>query len=292
MKSKAITEVTPLGEKDCFLMVDRDKDAFTYPLHKHEELELNFVENSDGARRIVGDSIEVLGKYDLVLVGSRLEHMWEQYDCQSHSIHEITIQFPPDLLGEQFLQKNQLNSLRTLFENAKRGVAFELPAIMRVYEKITGITAAQPGFYRMLSLLEILYELSLQEEYHLLASKSFANVKNTPESRRVRAVEEYIDHNFRQEIRLKTLSDIAGMTPAAFSRFFHARTGKTVSDYIIDIRLGYAARLLVDSHSNVAEICYNCGFNNISNFNRIFKKKKGCSPTAFRDNYHKSKIII
>lgn len=292
MKTKAITEVTPLGEKDCFLMVDRDKDAFTYPLHKHEELELNFVENSDGARRIVGDSIEVLGKYDLVLVGSRLEHMWEQYDCQSHSIHEITIQFLPDLLGEQFLKKNQLNSLRTLFENAKRGVAFELPAIMRVYEKITSITAAQPGFYRMLSLLEILYELSLQEEYHLLASKSFANVKNTPESRRVRAVEEYIDQNFRQEIRLKTLSDIAGMTPAAFSRFFHARTGKTVSDYIIDIRLGYAARLLVDSHSNVAEICYNCGFNNISNFNRIFKKKKGCSPTAFRDNYHKSKIII
>ena len=292
MKTKAITEVTPLGEKDCFLMVDRDKDAFTYPLHKHEELELNFVENSDGARRIVGDSIEVLGKYDLVLVGSRLEHMWEQYDCQSHSIHEITIQFPPDLLGEQFLMKNQLNSLRTLFENAKRGVAFELPVIMRVYEKITSITAAQPGFYRMLSLLEILYELSLQEEYHLLASKSFATVKNTPESRRVRAVEEYIDQNFRQEIRLKTLSDIAGMTPAAFSRFFHARTGKTVSDYIIDIRLGYAARLLVDSHSNVAEICYNCGFNNISNFNRIFKKKKGCSPTAFRDNYHKSKIII
>ena len=180
MKTKAITEVTPLGEKDCFLMVDRDKDAFTYPLHKHEELELNFVENSDGARRIVGDSIEVLGKYDLVLVGSRLEHMWEQYDCQSHSIHEITIQFPPDLLGEQFLKKNQLNSLRTLFENAKRGVAFELPVIMRVYEKITSITAAQPGFYRMLSLLEILYELSLQEEYHLLASKSFANVKNTP----------------------------------------------------------------------------------------------------------------
>ena len=284
MKTKAITEVTPLGEKDCFLMVDRDKDAFTYPLHKHEELELNFVENSDGARRIVGDSIEVLGKYDLVLVGSRLEHMWEQYDCQSHSIHEITIQFPPDLLGEQFLKKNQLNSLRTLFENAKRGVAFELPAIMRLYEKITSITAAQPGFYRMLSLLEILYELSLQEEYHLLASKSFANVKNTPESRRVRAVEEYIDQNFRQEIRLKTLSDIAGMTPAAFSRFFHARTGKTVSDYIIDIRLGYAARLLVDSHSNVAEICYNCGFNNISNFNRIFKKRMGETPSEYRKN--------
>ena len=287
-----MTEITPLSEKDCFYMMDRDKVRFSYPLHRHEEMELNFVENCDGARRIVGDSIEVLGKYDLVLVGSGLEHTWDQYDCQSQSIHEITIQFPVDMLGEQFLQKNQLSSLRTLFENAKRGIAFELPAIMGLYSKITRITQAQPGFYRILGLLEILYELSLQKNYHLLASKSFANVKNAPESRRVREVEEYIDKNYKEEIRLKTLSDIAGMTPAAFSRFFRMRTGKTVSDYMIDIRLGHAARLLVDSSNSVADICYLCGFNNISNFNRIFKKKKGCSTTAFRDNYHKSKIII
>ena len=177
-------------------------------------------------------------------------------------------------------------------DNAKRGIAFELPAIMGLYSKITRITQAQPGFYRILSLLEILYELSLQKNYHLLASKSFSNVKNAPESRRVREVEEYIDKNYKEEIRLKTLSEIAGMTPAAFSRFFRMRTGKTVSDYMIDTRLGHAARLLVDSSNSVAEICYCCGFKNISNFNRIFKKKKGCSPTAFRDNYHKSKIII
>lgn len=291
-KKKAITEVTPLSDRDIFYMMDRDKEAFTYPLHKHEEMELNFVENCDGARRIVGDSTEVLGKYDLVLVGSGLEHSWDQYNCQSQSIHEITIQFPYDLLGEQFLAKNQLSSLRALFENAKRGIAFELPAIMELYSKLTHITSAQPGFYRVLSLLEILYELSLQNNYHLLASKSFTNVKNAHENRRVRKVEEHIDKNFKSEIRLKTLAEIAGMTPAAFSRFFRTRTGKTVSDYIIDIRLGHAARMLVDTPTNVADICLECGFNNISNFNRIFKKKKGCSPTAFRDNYHKNKIVI
>ena len=289
---KAITEVTPLSEKDCFYMMDRDKEAFTYPLHKHEEMELNFVENCDGARRIVGDSVEVLGKYDLVLVGSGLEHTWDQYDCQSRSIHEITIQFSRDMLGESFLAKNQFSSLRELFENAKRGIAFEMPAIMDLYGKLTHITSVQPGFYRMLSLMEILYKLSLQSNYHLLASKSFTNVKNAPESKRVRQVEEHIDTNFKNEIRLKTLADIAGMTPAAFSRFFRTRTGRTVSDYIIDIRLGHAARMLVDTPINVADICIECGFNNISNFNRIFKKKKGCSPTAFRDNYHKSKIVI
>lgn len=287
-----MTEVTPLSDKDCFYMMDRDRVKFTYPLHRHDEMELNFVENCDGARRIVGDSIELLGKYDLVLVGSGLEHTWDQYDCQSQSIHEITIQFPVDMLGDQFLQKNQLSSLRTMFENAKRGIAFELPAIMELYSKITHITQAQPGFYRILGLLEILYELSLQQNYHLLASKSFTNVKNAPESKRVREVEEYIDKHYREEIRLNTLAKIADMTPAAFSRFFRLRTGKTVSDYTIDTRLGHAARLLVDSPTSIADICYLCGFNNISNFNRIFKRKKGCSPSAFRENYHKRKIII
>jgi AraC-like DNA-binding protein len=289
---KIVKEISPLSEKDCFYMTDRDRTSFTYPLHKHDEMELNFVENCNGARRIVGDSIEVLGQYDLVLVGGGLEHMWDQYDCQSHSIHEITIQFPTDMLGEQFLQKNQLSSLRTMFENAKRGIAFDLSAIMGLYSKITHLTQSQPGFYRILGLLEILYELSLQKNYHLLASKSFTNVKNAPESRRVREVEEYIDKHYKEEIRLNTLSEIAGMTPAAFSRFFRVRTGKTVSDYMIDIRLGHAARLLVGSANSVADVCYQCGFNNISNFNRIFKKKKGCSPSGFRENYHKSKIII
>ena len=178
--NKVITEESHTSEKDCFYMVDREKEAFTYPLHKHEAMELNFVENCDGARRIVGDSIEVLGKYDMVLVGSNLEHAWDQYDCQSKSIHEITIQFPPDLFNEQFLQRNQLSSIRALFQNAKRGIAFELSTIMELYENIKAITQSQPGFYRMLKLMEILYELSMQESYTLLASRSFSNVKNTP----------------------------------------------------------------------------------------------------------------
>ena len=285
-------EVSPLSEKDCFYMMDREKKVLSYPLHRHEEMELNFIENCDGARRIVGDSVEVLDRYDLVLVGSGLEHTWDQHDCQSHSIHEITIQFPTNMLGDQFLQKNQLSSLRTLFENAKRGIAFELPAIMSVYGKITRITQAQPSFYCILGLLEVLYELSLQKNYHLLASETFASEKNAPENKRIREVEEYIDNHYREEIRLNTLSEIAGMTPPSFSRFFRLRTGKTVSNYVIETRLGHAARLLVDSPTSVADVCYLCGFNNVSNFNRIFKKKKGCSPTSFRDNYHKSKIII
>lgn len=91
---------------------------------------------------------------------------------------------------------------------------------------------------------------------------------------------------------MNTLADMVGMTPVSFSRFFRLRTGKTLSDYIIDIRLGFATRLLVDSAHTIAEICYDCGFNNLSNFNRIFKRKKDCSPKEFRENYRKKKIVI
>lgn len=287
-----ITEITPLSERDCFYLVDRQKDAFSYPLHKHDELELNFIENCNGAKRIVGDSIEQLENYDLVLIGGGLEHAWEQGECNSTNIREITIQFSPDLLGESLLEKNQMASLKKLMQNAQNGIAFEMPTIIRLYDRINEITRTQPGFYRVLKLFEVLYELSLVDDYHLLTSSAFAHVHSTPDSRRVKKVEEFIDKNFRDEIRLQQLAEIASMTPTAFSRFFRLRTGKSISDYVIDVRLGHAARMLADSTNSVVEICYDCGFNNVSNFNRIFKKKKGCTPSAFRENYHKNKVII
>ncbi len=290
--NKIITEITPLSSKDCFYLIDRYKDAFDYPLHRHEEYELNFIENCDGARRIVGDNMEELGRYDLALIGGGLEHMWEQHKCEGGRIREVTIQFSPDLLGESLLAKNQMKSLELMFERCRSGIAFEVPAIMRIYSRIDEITRIQSGFYRVLKLFEILYELSLEESCHTLASTSFANVKVSSDSRRVHKVEEYINNNYSKEIRLQTLSDLVGMTPAAFSRFFKLRTGRTISDYIIDMRLGYASRLLADSTMSIVEICYECGFNNVSNFNRIFKRKKGCSPKVFRENYRKNKVIV
>ena len=290
--SRIITEITPLQMEDCFYLIDRYKVSFTYPIHKHNEVELNFVQNCKGAQRVVGDSIEELGECDLALIGSGLEHVWEQGSCKNSRIREITIQFSPDLLGENFLGKNQLASIRKLLDKASRGIAFDMPAIMKVYGMLDDITHTQPGFYRVVKLLSILYELSVAEGSHELSSTSFAHSRISSDSRRVQKVEEYIDNNYSSEIRLQTLSDMVGMTPTAFSRFFKLRTGKTISDYIIDIRLGVASRKLVDSTMSVAEICYACGFNNVSNFNRIFKRKKGCSPKLFRENYRKNKVVV
>ena len=225
-------------------------------------------------------------------MGSNLEHTWEQNVCESQKVREITIQFDPNLFGDTLLGKSQMRSIQQLLDNAKNGVAFGISAIMKIYNRLEEITKTQPGFYRVIKLLEILYELSMDEDYRKLASSSFANVGVSTESRRVRKVEEYIDLNYKQEVRLQTLAQLAGMTASAFSRFFKLRTGKTVQEYIIDVRIGHAARQLVDSTKSIAEICVDCGFNNISNFNRIFKKKKGCSPTVFRDSYYKNKVIV
>jgi AraC-like DNA-binding protein len=261
-------------------------------MHRHGEMEINFVENCQGNRRVVGDSIEVLGNYDLALLGGGLEHTWEQYKCESDDIREITIHFSRDLFSDAFLAKTHMRPLHELVNRAEVGVAFGMKTIMRVYDRLNELVNMEPGFYSVMKFFEFMYELSISSDYKLLSSSAFAHVNMTTDSRRVQKVKEYIDSHYREEIRLQTLASLVSMTSTAFSRFFKLRTNKSISEYIIDIRLGHAARLLADSTMAVVEICYHCGFNNISNFNRIFKKRKGCTPTEFRENYHKKHVIV
>lgn len=289
-----IREITPLSEKDCFYIEERYKTGFTYPIHSHNEFELNFVMGATGARRIVGDSIEVIGEYDLVLITSKdLEHVWEQHQCKSKQIREITIQFSSDLFSTELLNKKQFNSIRRMLDMAQKGIAFPITAIMKIFALLDTLAIEREGFYAVSKFMLIIYELSLFcDQVKPLSSSSFAKITASSDSRRIQKVQEHIEKHYTEEIRLPKLAELAGMSPVAFSRFFKARTGKTLSDHIIDIRLGHATRQLVDSTMSIAEICYDCGFNNLSNFNRIFKKKKGCIPKDFRENYRNKKILI
>lgn len=288
-----IHEITPLSDKDCFYIVERYKSEFTYPIHRHAEFELNFVEKGAGVRRIVGDSIEVIGDYDLVLIaGNDLEHVWEQYECTSCQMREITIQFSADLFFGSFISKNQFDSIRLMLEKAQKGICFPVEAVMRIYVMIDELVHEKQGFYAVIKFLSLLYELSLYDKARTLSSSSFAKIEASFDSRRVQKVQNYIGAHYREEIRLSQIADLVGMTPAAFSRFFKLRTGKNLSEYIIHIRLGYAIRRLVDTTDSIAEICDDCGFNNLSNFNRIFKKNKHCTPKEFRENYKKTKVLF
>ena len=290
--SEVLTEITQLSDLDCFFIAERHKTEFTYPLHRHREFELNFIEHGVGVRRVVGDSIETIGEYDLALIGAEnLEHVWENGTCQSPDIREITIQFAPDFLGDKILEKNQFDSIRKMLKAADHGLSFPLDSIMRVYHYLDTLASEQDHFQQFLKFMSILNELS-KGEYKILASSSFAHSSRNQESRRVTKVKQYINDHYAEDLRLDNMAALVGMSPSAFSRFFKMRTGKSLSDYILDIRLGYAARMLVDSTKNISEICYESGFNNLSNFNRIFKAKRGSTPRDFRALYKKNKIIV
>ena len=291
--SKVIHEITPLMGKDVLYIADRRKKEFTYPIHNHEVYELNFVEHAAGVRRIVGDSNEVIGEYDLVLITSPdLEHVWEQNDCTSQDIREVTVQFDFDFSDNSIFGRNPFNSMRKMMMEAQKGLCFPMDAIMKVYQQLHTLSSIKDGFYAFLQFLSILYELSRCDGARPLATSSYAKVEVASDSRRVLKVKNYINENYMREIRLSDMASLAGMSASAFSRFFKLHTGRNLTDYIIDMRLGYASRQLVDSTDSIAEISYSCGFNNLSNFNRIFRKKKGCSPSEFRDNYRKTRIIV
>ena len=290
---RVIHEITPLMGKDVLYIADRHKKEFTYPIHNHEVFELNYVEHASGVRRIVGDSSEVIGDYDLVLITSPdLEHVWEQNTCTSEDIREITVQFDFNINEDNLFGRNPFHSMRKMMNEAQKGLCFPLPAIMRIYSMLDSLSSVKDGFYAVQQFLTILYELSKCYGARTLASSSFAKIAVEDDSRRVLKVKNYISKNYMEEIRLAQLAEIAGMSPSAFSRFFKLHTGRNLSDYIIDIRLGYAARKLVDTNHSISEISFECGFNNLSNFNRIFKRKKGYSPSEFRENYHKTRVIV
>lgn len=290
--SEVLYEISQLSSKDCFHIAERHKSNFNYPLHRHRECELNFVQHGKGARRVIGDCVEEIGEYDLVLItGQDLEHVWEQGNCNSPDIREITIQFSPDFLGSELMSKNQFDSITRMIEKARHGISFPIDAIMKVYSILDTITEQKDGFLQLLDMLKMLYELS-QFQAKSLASTSFAHATKDNESRRVRTVKDYISEHYAENLSLEQLSSMIGMSPSSFSRFFKQRTNKTLTDYISDIRLGVAARALVDSTRNISEICYECGFNNMSNFNRAFKNKRGMTPKEFRALYKKNQVFV
>ena len=291
--SQVLQEITPLSEKDCFYVVERHKSEFLFPIHCHTEFELNFIENGAGVRRIVGDSVEEIGNYELTLVaGERLEHAWEQGNCRSADVREITIQFSRTLFPEELLARKQFRTIREMFLKAANGLTFSLKAIMKVYNLLDVLASEPDGFEQYQRLLQILYTLSNDEGARVLASSSFANMEHNVESRRVRKVQEYINAHYSEEIRLEDCAAMVGMSPSAFSRFFKLHTGRTLMDYIIDIRLGNAARLLVDTSEGISEISYACGFNNLSNFNRAFKARRGYTPRDFRTLFRKNRVFV
>ncbi|MCO4292527.1 AraC family transcriptional regulator [Solitalea sp. MAHUQ-68] len=292
MNNNITREITPLTQSDCFTIFSRTKKEFDFPLHYHEEYELNLILNAKGAKRIVGDHIDVINDAELVFVGPNLTHAWFTHQCTSQAIVEVTIQFHKDLFDAKFMRRNQLSLIRNMFEHSQKGILFSEETIDRLKTRILTLNQKN-GFDSVLELLSILHDLSSSRNMRTLSDASFNNEQFNYNSRRIEKVFEYMNVNYGKQISLAEVSKLANMPEVSFSRFIKKRTGNTFIDSLNEIRLGHATRMLIDSTQTVAEIAYRCGFNNISNFNRIFKKKKNCTPKEFRDSYtNGSRVFI
>ena len=277
--SRIIREITPISDDDFFVVLNHFNAKFDFPVHYHPEYEINLVLNS-GGNRIIGDSIVEYGSIDMVLTGPNLPHAWAGIE-KFKEAHVTTIQFQSDFLSEKALNRKITLPIKELLEKARRGVHFSQETTNTIVTKFEKLSSSQ-GFDSLLEFLSLLYDLSISRNQKILASASYTGHFDQSKSRRIQKVTDYIQSNLHQNIKIKEVADLVNMSETAFSHFFKKRTQRSFSDYMTDIRLGYAARLLVESEKNITEICYDSGFNNISNFNRSFKKKIGYTPSDFR----------
>jgi len=287
-----LREITPLSEQDCFIIFPSIKQELSYPVHVHSEFELKLIENAAGAKRIVGDNEEEIGNIELVLIANpNLGHGWLNHNCKSGKIKEITIQFHNDLFNQQLLNRNQFRSINNLIDKAAYGVTFSHEDILNVKDRVNSLIEYEGG-HSVLKLMGILYDLSLSESIRELSGRNF--IKNTQnyDNRRIEKVYNYLRTNYNQDVRLSDVAGLIGMTDVSFSRFIKQRTGRNFIDSLNDIRLGHATRMLLDSTECIADIAVQCGFNNLSNFNRIFKKKKSCTPSEYRENNKEAKLFF
>lgn len=291
MINSVLREITPLTSNDCFTIFSRNKKEFDFPFHNHEDMELNLIINAKGAKRIVGDHIDEIDDIELVFIGSNLPHGWFTHNCTSGNIKEFTIQFHKSLLDDLLLNRNQLNHIRKMFKNSQRGILFSPETIKQISPRIIGLYS-KTGFDSFLELLSIFNYLSTSRDIKLLSNSTFTNDKLSHNSRRIEIVFEYMNNNFQKEITLAEIAKIARMPDVSFSRFIKTRTGFSFVECLTEIRLGHVSRMLINTTHSIAEIAYRCGFNNIANFNRTFKRKKGCTPKQFRAEYNGNRIFI
>jgi AraC-like DNA-binding protein len=266
---------------DGFSIYSRKGATLDYPPHEHDEMELNLVLNASGMKRIVGDHIDYIGDIELVLTGPHLLHGWLGQNSKGTIIEEITVWFPKDLLPAGLLERNQLACLRQLFEDAKRGVLFSRSVAEQAIAHMSSLEH-KSGFESIHGLFALLNLLSISHDRKMLSDITFTNETYTYKSRRLDKAFKYMNSNFDRQITLSEVAQIANMPPHSFSRFIKTHTGRTYIDNLVEIRMGHVSRMLVGTARPIAEIAYACGFNNMANFNRIFKASKGITPMEFK----------
>lgn len=283
-------EIPPLSPQDSFLVFDRIKDTFDFPVHYHPEFEINFILNGKGVKRVVGDNIEEIDTVELVLIGPNLYHGWELNKCTSKKIHEITIQFDNNLFPDSLLSRSIMNPIKEMFNRSIHGILFSKKVAEMLTPRLVKLSKLD-GMDYFLEITSILFDLANSRNQRLLSTYTF-DYATFDDYDKMKLVYEYVQKNFSKKISLKEVSSVANMTSISFNRFIKKRTGKTFVNYINDIRIGYAARWIVEKDISISEIAFKAGFNNLANFNRSFKAIKNRTPSQYREDFSGLKRIL
>lgn len=267
----------------------RKMPHFTYPWHFHNEYEILYVIEGTGTS-FVADNVEQFESGDLAMLGSNLPHFWrsdEKYHMpeSQEKINYIVIQFSGDLIRESFFEYPEFHVIQELFQRSSRGIRF-LPSFAAKAGKVVLKIVQSSGFDRVILLLKLLHELAKTNQYRLLAGELYQQQNHDFTDDRLTKVLHFLTTQYQQKIELEKVAEIAHLHPSAFCRYFKEKTGKSLSEYVTDLRISYACKLIIEGKLSVSQVCFESGFNNLSNFNRTFKRQTNMTPTKYFHRFH------
>ena len=262
--------------------------------HYHKELELVYIKNSEGTK-FIGDCIENFAAGELVLIGSCLPHLWLNdkgyFESKNLTAEAIVIHFHPRCFGDRFFDIPEMHKVNKVIEEAKVGIRIEGGNKHKIERLMAGMFR-ESDFNKVISLLQILSFIADEKEKVFLSSHSFINSYAKNSNTKLDKVYEYVLNNFKMEINLNGTADLVHMNPSAFSRYFKQTTNKTFVQFVNEVRIGYACKILIDEgDKNISEIAYECGYKNLSNFNRQFKSITGKTPRDYLVSHHRAGSI-
>lgn len=264
-----------------------DFPHFTYPWHFHSEFEIVYVLKSSG-KRFVADSVELFSEGDITLLGSNLPHFWKSADQTDSEdpkhVNAIVVQFHKDFFKDVINTYPEFHRIRELLRRASRGINFTSPdseKIGRMLKRLLNLS----GLERMLYFLRLMDVMARTENYKLLASSGYQLEEHRELNNRLDRIMHFINTNYQRKITQQEIATQIGMTTAAFCRYFKEKTGKVFIYFVNEMRIGYACKLLIERRLSISQICFECGFNNLSNFNRMFKRQTGCTPQEYQQQF-------
>ena len=253
--------------------------------HYHREIELIHFEKGRGTQ-FIGDSIRNFASGDVVLIGSNLPHYWSfdssYFDRSNQKEADVRVaHFNDDFWGADFLDLPENNNVKQLLQQAKQGIVVHGNARIRVQKLLEELLVSE-GTKRIVLLIEALAAVAHTKDIELLSSVGFNPHFQRGEKDRINNIYDFALQRFRQRISLDEIAEVAGMSCNAFCRYFKSRTGKTFSQFLIEIRVGHACKLLIENSMNVKQICYESGFHNFAGFHKYFKQITGKSPLNYQ----------